>query len=92
MSSYILQGKIPVPAKNQLEWEYWFESANREVALTVLHKGLLVSTVFIGMNKNRLFETCVFRGEMKSKVMNSYNTWEEAEQGHKALCEELEKK
>lgn len=53
-----------------------------------------VSTVFLGLNQNwgsdppLLFETMVFGGEHDGE-RKRYSTWEEAEQGHKKICESV---
>ena len=83
---YILNGHIPEPIEDVIEWGRWFENANRHVALTQVDR-LQVSTVFLGLDHSFggeipiLFETMIFGGE--EEYQKRYATWEQAEAGHK---------
>jgi hypothetical protein len=90
---YRLNGKIPVPCYDTLEWATAFEYKNRRIALTEFENGDRVSTVFLGINHNYsnkgapiLFETMIFGGEHDG-YQERYCTWEEAEEGHKRAVE-----
>ena len=89
---YILEGHEPVPCPDLMQWGRWFEAARgtRQVAQTVIGKAT-VSTVFMaldhafGSGPPLLFETMVFGSERWEDEMERYATWEEAEEGHKAM-------
>lgn len=90
-SSYILQGKQPIPCPDQRRWGEWFNAANRQVAFTQVGHEVDVSTVFLGVDHNYhpdhgpvLFETMVFGGNL-DQLQQRYSTWEEAEAGHQAI-------
>lgn len=84
----ILDGKTIVPVDDFAVWGKWFETANRHVAKTDAG-GILISTVFLGMNHNfgdgcpLWFETMIFGGEHDG-YQERYSTWDEAEAGHKS--------
>lgn len=86
---YILKDKKPYPETDVLKWAQWFQSADRIVAKTFILDKIVVSTVFLGtdhnfgMGKPLLFETMVF--EKYENFQQRYSTWEEAEEGHKAV-------
>lgn len=92
---YILNGKIPVPVKNIGQWV--MESMDRSswgVDKTEIGD-VLVSTVFLGIDHSMsfrepcapiLFETMVFGG-VYDQYQWRYETWEEAEKGHKNACD-----
>jgi hypothetical protein len=88
---YILDGHDAVPCKSLLEWASWFDKADRIVQKTTVGPAE-VSTVFLGLDHSfgigepLLFETLVFGGPLDQE-MDRYSTWEEAEQGHKAMVE-----
>jgi hypothetical protein len=90
---YILDGKTPIPEPDLLRWALWFEKADRVVAQTRTGSGILISTVFIGINHRfgpgppLLFETMAFDDydEINAVVgleQRHYSTWAEAEEGH----------
>lgn len=86
----ILNGK-KVQVVELDEWATWFENADRRVAKNKLNGGIEVSTVFLGINhafggKPRWFETMVFGGEHDG-YCERYETWDEAETGHKRIVE-----
>jgi len=92
MNHYILNGHEIVPCEDVLEWMKWFEKPDCHVGYDK-KKGILVSTVFLGRDHNFgskglpiLFETMVFGGEHDGE-QERYSTWEEAEEGHKKMCE-----
>jgi hypothetical protein len=93
---YVLYGKIAVRTTDLTEWAKKFEE-NRQVAKD--HIGdACVSTVFLGMDHQyyddepdappMLFETIIFGGEHDESLWR-YSTWEQAEQGHKKVCDKL---
>lgn len=91
MEYYILEGHKIVPCKDVMDWGKWFEKADRHVGNTT-QNDVQVSTVFLGLDHSFggkipiLFETMVFGGEHDEEQVR-YSTWEEAEQGHKEMCE-----
>lgn len=79
-----------------LEWGRWFETADRIVQQDTLPNGKFVSTVFLGLNhafggKPLWFETMVFPkkgdGNELDLDMERYETWNEAERGHREMVE-----
>jgi hypothetical protein len=95
MKHYTLDGKTPLAATEFAEWALWFETANRRVAFTQ-SKNVSVSTVFLGTDQALLpgdppvlFETKVFGGASDGEVRR-YNTWEDAERGHRAVVARVE--
>ncbi len=93
MINYILNGHEVVGEPDVLAWGKWFESADRAVDKTE-KDDVKVSTVFLGLDHNfeggvpLLFETMVFGGSL-DQDMERYSTWEEAERGHKEMCEKV---
>ena len=87
-----LKDKEPVSV-DLLTWAKWCEKTDRSVAKTKKDR-ITVSTVFLGLDHQRgdgpplLFETMVFGGEFNGE-MDRYSTWEEAEIGHKTMCEKV---
>jgi hypothetical protein len=94
--TYILEGKTPVRCDNMRVWCKWMDEADRRVARDEID-GILISTVFLGIDHNFddgppiLFETMVFDDVHKwlDNEMRRYCTWDEAEQGHRELVEEI---
>lgn len=91
---YILSGREAVPAK-LLEWAKWFETADRHVAKTEVATGIVVSTVFLGLDHRfgcdgppLLFETMVFDDYGDDGTQERYSTWAEAEAGHQRIVAE----
>lgn len=97
-NNYILIGKTPKKSTNVTDWGNWFQNNGKNCIVgndTV--NGVLVSTVFLGIDHNFnpratgnsepiLFETMIFGGKHNQYMMR-YNTWEEAEIGHKKALE-----
>ena len=81
MTFYVLMGKLAVPAKDVLEWSRWFETAERQIALTTIGP-IRISTVFIGL-KGQLFETMIFRGRGGDEMWR-YTSYQDAVAGHEA--------
>lgn len=71
------------------EWAVWYERADRVVAKTEVG-GLLVSTVFLGLNHQfkdgppLLFETLTFGNG--GEICERCSTWAEAETQHERAC------
>lgn len=92
---YRLDGHEPVPC-SVTEWGTAFENMSaRRVALTELPHGVVVSTVFLGLDHSFaeegspiLFETCVF-GLDGSDVMERCSTWAQAEAQHERIVRTL---
>lgn len=94
MDKYILNGKVPVPCSDVMEWGRCFENQDsRKVAQTTLGD-VMVSTVFLGIDHSFgcgppiLFETMVFGGKLDQE-QDRCSTWEQAEAMHKAMCERV---
>jgi len=96
---YILDGSNIIPVTLET-WREWFSKADRIIARTDVCGGLMVvSTVFLGLDHNCmgsgppiLFETMVFSARTGDFLdeQERYTTREEAEAGHKAMCEKVE--
>jgi hypothetical protein len=103
---YILVNREPVRIDPR-EWSYWRAMAGEEgirVAKTEFPSGLLVSTVFLGLDHNHwpeddsrpiLFETMCFvpdgeGREHEDVPMIRYRTWAEAEAGHAEVVKQAE--
>lgn len=78
----------PVLMTDILEWARWFERAeNRRVAETNLPNGIMVSTVFLGLDHNFyggppvLWETMIFGGP-HDQYQERYTSREAALEGH----------
>lgn len=96
---YILEDNKPVPCKDLIEWGEWMSKNDRTVKRTE-RDGILVSTVFLGLNHAfhpnappLLFESMVFpqykEGKFYDTDMDRYHTWEEALEGHEAMCRKV---
>lgn len=87
---YTLDGHLPKPCNDVLEWANWYQSTDRHVAKDE-QNGILVSTVFLGLDHSFgggppiLFETMIFGGKHDEDQWH-YATWEDAEDGHKKAC------
>ena len=86
---YILKNKLPVKCENLLEWSMWFAKTDRVIASDVIDESL-VSTVFLGIDRDTLFETMVFGGQLDG-YFNRYMTYEAAELGHGEIVGKLKK-
>ena len=94
IDKYILNGTEIVQIDDVIEWEQWFEEADRHVAYKDIAEGIYVSTIFLGLDHQcgngppLLFETMVFWDANKenNNYMERYSTWHEAEQGHERVC------
>jgi hypothetical protein len=91
---YILDGQIPIPVGDLVEWAQWFEKADRHVAQDVI-EGIRISTVFLGLDHSFgrtpypiLFETMVFGGKFDQEC-ERYATWEQAVVGHNQWCDKV---
>ena len=85
---FILDGKTPIPTPDLHAWAQWMATADRTVALDEID-GVKISTVFLGLEYfgGSLFETMVFGGPAaNNQHQERYRTWEQAEQGHKQVC------
>src|SRR5688572_26545232 len=88
---YMLDGKNPVETEDVLEWSKWLNRNERRVNHTLLPNGIIISTIFTGINSGCteppiLFETMIFGGE-HDRYQERYATWEEAEAGHQRAIE-----
>jgi hypothetical protein len=93
---FILDGHQAVPTESWLEWHKCFrDSEKRIVGRTEIGK-ITISTVFLGMDhgwgprsEGLVFETMVFGYDGNENMTTRYRTWEEAENGHKRIVEEM---
>jgi len=91
---YILDGHEPVMVSPE-EWRNWRvkNDEQRTVAKDQIGE-VCVSTVFLGIDDSFgsgppiLFESMVFGGRY-DEDMDRYETWEEAEAGHRAMVEKV---
>jgi hypothetical protein len=92
---YILLPDHSVVMTNDIyAWAEMYESPDRIVDWTG-NSDVYVSTVFLGIDHNfgiygppLLFETMVFGGA-HDNYMDRYSTWNEAQEGHKRMCERV---
>jgi hypothetical protein len=90
---YILDKHRVIQTNDVLEWVECMESRERIVARTEFACGVLVSTVFLGLDHRfgrkgppLVFETMVFElAESGSSDEQRYSSWDDAETGHKAV-------
>ena len=93
---YKLVDKRPVPLDSYTTLDPFDTEQQRSIALNQLHDGVLVSTVFlsvprVGKNQELLFfETTIFGGA-RDGFIASYGTYQQAEAGHLAALQLLEK-
>lgn len=94
---YILEGKKAVKVAGLEEWSRRMDLENKHVAVTEVADGVVVSTVFLGMDHRYsiygegeplLFETMVFNDYGDDGTQERYSTWEEAEAGHARIVAE----
>jgi hypothetical protein len=89
LHNYILVKKKPTKVKFST-WVVWFELASRDrrriLKSTQVDKDIRVSTVFLGVATNELFETMIFGGQHEG-YQERYYTYEEALAGHQRACE-----
>jgi len=88
---YILENGVIKATDDLLEWGRWFENTDNRVIARDEINGVLVSTVFLGIDHNFtgegppvLFESMIFEGEF-SEEQRRYRNMEEALEGHAAL-------
>lgn len=93
--NYILdQDGTAVPEPDVLKWAIWFGSADRTVAHDELPDGVVVSTVFLGIDHQfgdgspLLFETMVFGGTMDESQVR-FTTRADALAGHQVMVNQL---
>ena len=84
---YILEGHTPVPVKDIHEWADRWEKKDRRVKRDELFGGIVVSTIFLGIDHSWdegfpvLFETMIFGG-FYDQYQTRCSWWEEAECQH----------
>ncbi len=79
---YILDENRNVIPVDGTEWSVWFEKTDRVVMRTAL-PSKTISTVFVGIGPNELFETMVFPfSAMNEEWMERTSTWNEALDAH----------
>jgi hypothetical protein len=86
---YILDGHRPVRC-DSCTWGKFMKKVDRIVKKTEVAKGIIVSTVFLGLDHRFvgrgppiLFETMTFGGSRDGQ-MYRYSSWDDAEAGHEA--------
>lgn len=88
LKKYVLKGHEPKEV-DLMTWAQWIEQRKNKVARTRVKNGVLISTIFLGLDHQYgdgpplLFETMIFGGE-NDGYQSRYSTWEEAEDGHKS--------
>lgn len=85
------------PSDAWLAWARWFEGEdNRLIAWDEVAEGVVVSTIFLGLDHNYfggpplVFETMVF-GPYGGGEQHRYSTWDDAWAGHHATLKRLQK-
>lgn len=93
--AYILDGVRPIPCGDLIKWAEYMAKADRHVARTE-QNGILVSTVFLGLDHNFnpegppiLFETMVFGHKEHDGLQWRYATYSNAVNGHREICEKV---
>lgn len=93
LGKYILDGHTPVQVEDLLTWARWIEQCDRRVADDYPAAGIMVSTVFLGLDHNfgergppLLFETMIFGGA-HSQWQRRCSTWDQALKMHAAALE-----
>jgi hypothetical protein len=85
---YILVGTEPKQEGDLLVWSEWMSSNNTRVGYTEIRQGVMVSTVFLGIDHQFgegppvVFETMIFGGRHDG-YQDRYATWDRAIEGHK---------
>lgn len=87
---YKLDGRVPVPCRNHMEWSEWFAASADERVVARTHVlDTIVSTVFTGIDANFLsandsetFETAVFNESGTRLARWTHATWDAAERAH----------
>lgn len=87
---YIMVDGEPQQTDDAAAWAKWYEDHREEriVARTSVAPGLLISTVFLGLDhafgggEPVLFETMVFGGDWAEQEQERYSTIDEARRGH----------
>lgn len=101
MEKYIVDDSGNVKIENDVTtWANWFEQSGekkfeeggRRVAHTMLPNGIVVSTVFLGLDHNFmkegppiLFETMAFGRNNSESDCERYSTIEDARKGHELM-------
>lgn len=86
----------PAPCDSLIAWALWFESSGDEriVARDDLGSGVVVSTVFLGLDHAYfdgppiLFETMIFGGNFDME-MRRYSTRAQAQDGHTRIVRDV---
>jgi hypothetical protein len=89
---YILNSElVPVSCEDIKTWARWMETAERTLAKDKTRGGVLVSTVFLGLDHNFtsygpavLYETMIFCGPLDLDQAR-YSTYADAMAGHKEM-------
>lgn len=82
----------PVPVEDVREWAKWYELLGVRLVEQTTFEGILVSTVFLGIDHSFgvgppvLFETMVFGGK-HADYQARCRTWDEAVEQHKRVVE-----
>lgn len=88
-------GHIPIPVTPD-QWKEPGRDGSHIVAKTTVAAGVMISTVFLGVDHGIsddgppvLYETMVIDDYAEARHQWRWHTWEEAAQGHNAICELL---
>lgn len=96
MRYIMLRDKKVVETEDIFEWMEACHISKRRVVRTTLPSGSEVSTDFFktmamgSEDLSRGFESMVFGGPL-NHIRTQYDTWEQAETGHKVFCAEIER-
>ena len=92
--THVLYEKGVYPEPDVEKWAWWFNATNRTIKRTTLPDGVVISTVFLGINHGSdevplFFETMVFGGKHDGD-MYRYSMYVEAEMNHDAIVKQIE--
>ena len=90
---------VPVPEEDLMDWGRWLDTAKasgRRLVGEDTVGDFRIWTVFSGCDNNwdggtpLLFETRVSEGgEKRDLYLRRYETWPQAEQGHRSVCQQI---
>jgi len=98
MGTYVLNanGK-PVPEPDMMKWAIWYEDAKERIIAKTELDGVLISTIFLGLDHNFsengppvLWETMVFGGPLNRDASRCAGSREQAEAMHQEFVERVE--
>ncbi len=96
MTCYVLSGRKAVIEPDALRFALWMIATNRSIARTELERGVVVGTVFLGVDHGDgferaplLFETRILGTTIGGQSTWRWSTWIQAMKGHAWAVNEL---